>query len=227
MAETPPSDNSSRMTVVVGMEKPSEESPGSPKSSAPSTTASTAAPTARPKRILPKHLIPHLQPGAEYSPWGDAAWELCGSEEDGTLSMASPDEEFNRNAEYWIKSNIPPTVAPDILELIRIIGFEDAPMPRRDPFPHHKWPLTNKERIEELEAILKDENWEWSFANIKAAIEYHQEFDQNTLCNEEQVYFQDGRRLGSDQLPTNNEFWVEVIPDPDSLFLILNSIRGV
>jgi hypothetical protein len=117
--------------------------------------------------------------------------------------------------------NIPPTVTSVILELISILGFKDAPMPLRDPFPHHKWPLTNKERIKELEAVLQDDNWEWSFNNIKAAIQYHQEFDENALCSEEEVFFQDGRRLGSDEHPTSQDFWVEVILKAPILFFLI------
>jgi hypothetical protein len=47
-----------------------------------------------------------LEPGAEYSPWGDMVWELYGLP-DGTL----PDDPFPANDErlrtpYWQKSDI-------------------------------------------------------------------------------------------------------------------------
>ena len=87
------SDNpQSTTTVAVGQEKCSE-------------VASPSTQNVRPKRILPKYLVPTLEPGAEYSPWGDLMWELYGLE-DGTLSNEPLPEKVLQNWPYWQESNL-------------------------------------------------------------------------------------------------------------------------
>jgi hypothetical protein len=81
------------MTVVVGREKCSEVPPPSSQN-------------VRPKRILPKHLVPMLEPGAEYTPWGDLVWELYGLE-DGTLGTGPLPEKVLQNFSEWQESNLP------------------------------------------------------------------------------------------------------------------------
>jgi len=82
---------------------------------------------------------------------------------------------------------------------------------RANPFPNEwKWPLTHRERIEELEGVLRDESWEPNFENIKAAIEYHKGFDLDTICDRDDVFFQHGRRLESLHEMTIGACWAEV-----------------
>jgi len=103
-------------------------------------------------------------------------------------------------------------------------GFRDTPKPSRRPFSHWKWPLTHKERIEELEAILKDDRLDICFPDVKAAIRYHQEFDENTECDHTLVYFQDGRQLESREFlnPKGQSSWVEVRIRPSSVVFSTN-----
>jgi hypothetical protein len=90
-----------------------------------------------------------------------------------------------------------------------------APIPlRRNPFPDWKWPLTRKERIAELEPLLRNEHWEQNFANIKAAIEWHGRFDGDTFCDATLISFQHGRKLESLEELTSGAQWVEV-GDPE------------
>lgn len=104
------------------------------------------------------------------------------------------------------------------------IGFRDTPKPSRTPFSHWKWPLTHKERIEELEDILKDDRLDICYPNVKAAIRYHQGFDENAECDHTLVYFQDGRQLESHEFLNRKgqSSWVEVRFWPRSLFYSTN-----
>jgi len=87
------SDNPQNMTIVaVGQEKSSE-------------VASPSSHTVRPKRILPENLVHVLEPGAEYTPWGDLMWELYGLE-DGTLSDGPLPEKVLQNWTEWRDSNL-------------------------------------------------------------------------------------------------------------------------
>jgi hypothetical protein len=47
-----------------------------------------------------------LEPGAEYTPWGDLVWELYGLE-DGTLSIGPLPEKILQNFSEWQESNLP------------------------------------------------------------------------------------------------------------------------
>jgi len=101
------SDNPQSMTTVaVGQEKCSE-------------VASPSSHIVRPKRILPENLVQVLEPGAEYTPWGDLMWELYGLE-DGTLSNGPLPEKVLQNWSEWRDSNLshPPF---HYLLLIRVI----------------------------------------------------------------------------------------------------------
>jgi hypothetical protein len=50
------------------------------------------------------------------------------------------------------------------------------------------------------------------FDNIKAAIEYHKEFDENILCEPILVHFNNGRREDRNEKSTglHRDCWVEV-----------------
>jgi len=138
------SDNPQSMTTVsVGQEKCSEvDSPSSH--------------TVRPKRILPKNLAHLLEPGAEYTPWGDLMWELYGLE-DGTLSGGPMPEKVLQNWSEWRDSNLsdPPF---HYLLLIRVIS--------QDSLKHHgqsvKTGPVNGSGHSAIRSGLK--NWRLSFA---------------------------------------------------------------
>lgn len=56
-----------------------------------------------------------------------------------------------------------------------------------------KWPLTHGERVVELQDALQDPRFFRFHENIRAAIEYHQRFNQQELCSPQLIYFQNGR----------------------------------
>lgn len=58
-----------------------------------------------------------------------------------------------------------------------------------------KWPLTHSERVVELQNALQDPQQFRFHENIRAAIEYHQRFNQQELCSPQLIYFQNGRQV--------------------------------
>ena len=224
-------DNDSTVPIRAASTMPSATTSPAPSTVTPSI-ASTVASSGLPKRKLPKHLIPHVQPGAEYSPWGDAMWELCGSEPDGTLRFTiDAEKKASENREYWHKSMFHQLLI--FVQINRITGFAEAPMPHRQPFPDWKWPLTHNERIAELEEILRDDHHEPSWENIRAAIEFHRKFDGEALCDAHpQVRFQNGQQLKDGEWPTLQSgqwqlnYWVEVILKAPNSLIDAKDISG-
>jgi hypothetical protein len=70
--------------------------------------------------------------------------------------------------------------------------------------------LVLSQRIEELQALLQDENFSMDFDNIKAAITYLEGFDGDLLCKPAIVNFQDGQLLESLDQATGDPLWTEV-----------------
>ena len=62
-----------------------------------------------------------------------------------------------------------------------------------------KWPLTHGERVVELQNALQDPRLFRFHENIRAAIEYHQRFNQQELCSPQSMYFQNGRQVPEDK----------------------------
>lgn len=54
------------------------------------------------------------------------------------------------------------------------------------------WPLTHGERIEELKFLMTFYKETGQESNVKAAIDWHAEFPQDTLVGDESAYFQNG-----------------------------------
>lgn len=170
----------------------------------------------KPKRKLPKHMRDLLEPGAEYTPWGDIIFELQGQDADGTLLPDFPLEKYKQMSPEWLNSWFSPPIFFSNINLSYTIGFAQIPTPirldriNRGAHFKWKWPLTHEERIKELEAVLLDERWERQVNDIKAAIEYHKEFDGNALCESDMINFHNGRRLEEGEYPPGQPGWVEV-----------------
>jgi hypothetical protein len=84
--------------------KPKPRSPPSNDGDINPSSDVAAAPDAAetiPKRILPRHLARSVQPGVEYTQWGDLMWELYGLEV-GTLSNG-PLPDSDRVLQNWLE----------------------------------------------------------------------------------------------------------------------------
>ncbi|KAN0067981.1 hypothetical protein V8E54_013909 [Elaphomyces granulatus] len=147
----------------------------------------------KPKRELPAFMELILEDGAENTPWGDLYWRMFGRP-DGSLG-----DEINQEAlDNWDEIIASPC--------------PDYPKPLR-PLPESHWPLTHAERIRELESLLNDERFSSTVRNIRAAIRHHRSFDQNALCGDGPVYFQNGRVLERNEIVIlpYEPFWMEGI----------------
>jgi hypothetical protein len=70
-------------------------------------------------------------------------------------------------------------------------GFE-PPTSRKPGDLVPMWPLTHGERIEELKFLMTFYKETGQESNVKAAIDWHAEFPQDTLVGDESAYFQNG-----------------------------------
>jgi len=140
------------------------------------------------KREFPEPLKSALEPGAEDGPWGDLIWRMYG-QPDGSLGL-----DINQEAlDNWDE----------------ITALCYAHPPPFLPLPECHWPITHAERIQDLESMLNDKRYSSTADSIRAALEYNKLFNQNALCEDEPVYFQNGRRLEKDEKLTDEPFWME------------------
>lgn len=76
-----------------------------------------------------------------------------------------------------------------------------------------KWPITHRERIQELEDYFPDPRFTYLAHNIRAAIEWHRSFDLDAYCSREKVWFVKGKLFDGE--PTwdddGGDSWVEVL----------------
>lgn len=74
--------------------------------------------------------------------------------------------------------------------------------------PSIKWPLTHKERIDELQGYLEDASQFRYHLDISAAIDFHRAFNGDDLCTLEPVYFHQGRQVDANE--RSGLCWMEV-----------------
>lgn len=74
--------------------------------------------------------------------------------------------------------------------------------------PSVKWPLTHKERIDELQAYLEDPSQFRYYRDISAAIDFRRTFNGNDLCSLDPVYFHEGRQVDANEC--SGLCWMEV-----------------